>query len=47
MVWDPAASTVIIPVPLFLIMYVFPFGAITPNTDGRFIVKVPEVASTK
>ena len=44
MVSDPLASTVIVPVPLFLIIYTLPF---IPGAVGRFIVKVPEVASTK
>ena len=43
-VWEPLASTVIVPAPLFLIMYILPF---IPDADGRFIVKVPDVASTK
>ena len=44
MVCEPLASTVIIPAPLFLMMYIFPF---IPDAEGRFMVKVPEVASIK
>ena len=43
-VCEPLASTVIIPAPLFLMMYIFPFIS---DAEGKFIVKVPEVASIK